>query len=428
MTAASSVAFPITTVLVGSATGATVLAAMLGILVYFRRRKQGLKRNNKTKKQLALSGVNLLQNKSRENISQKLKIDPIIVKDSIKFKNENKLYFDPDKTYNIVNMNDVSQFIAKVIRKDSDATMSKTIDVSNTTILDNISVPGYMILDFKNDLILDLKSNLGSGATAQAVVSGKLLNDLFIFRSETRDVAIKYYNDSEDLADLYFEIAIMKNIAKFVGYSIEPRAVVMKKYEASLHDVIHNWKSPISIEQLMLSAKDIIFGLNEMHSTGLVHFDVKPKNVLIQFDKKPFFTCYLCDFGFSNVLGSKSSRKKLVAGLKGQVKIGMTSAYAAPEMIHRMYSDDPIPEVSDKDFAIDIYAYCISVYELLTRKDPWPNKTEKQIIEDVYIKKLTPQFLNISKFDGNFRGWNFNPNFRPSTSDFIRYFESNENK
>lgn len=84
------------------------------------------------------------------------------------------------------------------------------------------------------------------------------------------------------------------------------------------------------------------------HAHGVLHQDIKPSNLLVSEDGK----VKLLDFGLSAMLTPH--------GDAGFIRIGMSSAYAAPEVF-----DGAPPSV-----AIDVYALGVVLYRLLC--DGWP--------------------------------------------------------
>ncbi|XP_063986670.1 serine/threonine-protein kinase mos-like [Diachasmimorpha longicaudata] len=89
--------------------------------------------------------------------------------------------------------------------------------------------------------------------------------------------------------------------------------------------------------------------LDFCHSSGIVHADVKPKNVLIAADGQ----LKLADFGNSVLIEEKCSREKL----RG------TPGYVAPEVIK---GSSPSP-------TSDIYSLGILAWQLLSREFPFSN-------------------------------------------------------
>ena len=66
-----------------------------------------------------------------------------------------------------------------------------------------------------------------------------------------------------------------------------------------------------------------------MHDRGIVHLDLKPRNILISRG----ITAVISDFGCAKVVGAVQTRTRLAAGLEGSLNTGLTVAYASPELV-----------------------------------------------------------------------------------------------
>eukprot|EP00759_Apiculatamorpha_spiralis_P031936 PhF_6_TR33634/c1_g2_i3/m.49153/K07359/CAMKK2; calcium/calmodulin-dependent protein kinase kinase 2 len=75
-----------------------------------------------------------------------------------------------------------------------------------------------------------------------------------------------------------------------------------------------------NLESIRRSFRDVLFGLQFLHSKGVIHMDIKPENILIGKDG----TCKLADFGVSLLLKQYDDTVNIVQG---------TPLYYAPEMI-----------------------------------------------------------------------------------------------
>ncbi|CAN7082061.1 unnamed protein product [Brassica oleracea var. botrytis] len=187
-----------------------------------------------------------------------------------------------------------------------------------------------------------------------------------------RKVAVKVLKDSKSNGeDFINEVASMSqtshvNIVSLVGFCYEgsKRMIVYEFLEnGSLDQFIST--SASSIAEWRRTLYEILLGvargLEYLHygcKTRIVHFDIKPQNVLLD--------CNLCpkvsDFGLAKLCEKKESIMSLL-DTRG------TIGYIAPEMISRVYGG-----VSHKS---DVYSYGMLVLEMIgaTNKDTVENPT-----------------------------------------------------
>ena len=96
--------------------------------------------------------------------------------------------------------------------------------------------------------------------------------------------------------------------------------------------------------------KQLMDGVQYIHQRGILHGDLKPKNLLVDSGDN----LMIADFGLSLVYGTYSGIKLSVTGVFG------TRAYQAPEFFDR-------PEESPKNCeAIDVWSCGIILVKLLT--------------------------------------------------------------
>ncbi|GHU82679.1 hypothetical protein FACS189415_3540 [Bacteroidia bacterium] len=109
---------------------------------------------------------------------------------------------------------------------------------------------------------------------------------------------------------------------------------------------------------MVQTAEDILYGLNDLHKNGKVHRDLKPENVLIKEDG----TAALTDFG---IAGDRNKRMTERSFLGRPQQIFGTYAYMPPEQVNRKRGDATVLPTTD------IFSFGVVIYQLLTGKLPY---------------------------------------------------------
>jgi len=197
-------------------------------------------------------------------------------------------------------------------------------------------------------------------------------------------VAVKemYFSDNEHIQRLIVrEVQTLKtlshpNILRYMGFCIHVTGTYLVTEFVDGGDLRTHLKTtseelswPIRIS----IARDIASAMTYVHEKGIIHRDIKSKNVLL----KSNYSAVLCDFGFAR----ESTMPKGPTSMT--LKVG-TNEWMAPEI------------VMGQDYAqpADMFSYGMFLVELLTRQKP-PIDRKNIYREDMfkaYIKsKLMPQ-------------------------------------
>ena len=121
-------------------------------------------------------------------------------------------------------------------------------------------------------------------------------------------------------------------------------------------------------EEVARIGQQVCAGLAHAHAAGLVHRDVKPRNLL----RAPDGTVKIADFGIAR---AEDSTQITLAG----TVVG-TAAYLAPEQAR----GDPVTP------AADVYALGVVLYELLTGKPPHDADSLPELVSRQARGKVTP--------------------------------------
>lgn len=115
----------------------------------------------------------------------------------------------------------------------------------------------------------------------------------------------------------------------------------------SLHDRMAG--GPMAWETLWPLLRQMLLGLEAAHTVGVVHRDIKPRNVLLTTDD----TVKLTDFGLARLSDSDATRTQAVAG---------TLAYMSPEQVRSL------PTL---DHRSDLFSLGLTAYEALVGRLPF---------------------------------------------------------
>jgi eukaryotic-like serine/threonine-protein kinase len=136
--------------------------------------------------------------------------------------------------------------------------------------------------------------------------------------------------------------------------------LVMEYVEASNLKELSGRSDPVLVENVAQILIDMAVALEHMHGSGFMHLDFKPENVLVTRNGG----VRLVDFDLAQEIPEKPRRmSKRNPG---------TPAYMAPEQL----LGEPISN------RVDIFAYGVCAYELLTNQKPFPGETPAEILKE----------------------------------------------
>jgi serine/threonine-protein kinase len=142
-------------------------------------------------------------------------------------------------------------------------------------------------------------------------------------------------------------------------FPVPPRYAVVTRWVdgVTVADRVDANPNGMEIEEVVRISLPILRTLDQMHRQPkqLIHRDIKPLNVMVEKTGKPF----LIDFGIALVRGNP--RLSRAGGVIG------TPEYMAPEMIQRQF---------EESYSVDIYAYGIMLFEMLTGRKPYYSTAE----------------------------------------------------
>ncbi|MBE5321861.1 serine/threonine protein kinase [Pedobacter sp. MR2016-19] len=124
-------------------------------------------------------------------------------------------------------------------------------------------------------------------------------------------------------------------------------------------------KKHLTIREIIRYSIQFLSGLHHIHSKGLIHFDIKPDNILISDSDE----AHLSDFGLTKAMN--------------------TFGFASPEQI---YSKQVPPETftsSDKTIHFDIYLAGLTIYRLLNGESHFHNQLAVFKSQSDYINSVS---------------------------------------
>lgn len=237
----------------------------------------------------------------------------------------------------------------------------------------------------------------------EAIKNGEneLLDEAKILRSMDHSHIINLYGICTDRAKN------TKNISERENFY----CLVMEfASKGSLHNLIHESNEILDGKKITSILKQIANGLVYLHSSSppIIHGDLKPTNIV--FDNEN--NVKLMDFGFS-IIKKETREYNNETTSKGQLR------WMAPELL-----------IENPTLKSDIYSFGIIIWQLFTRKLPYPeSKNEVQVFNSMKDPKSikfefpsnTPQFL---KQLGE-RCLNYNPELRPTAKFILEYLDNN---
>lgn len=194
---------------------------------------------------------------------------------------------------------------------------------------------------------------------------------------------------------------------------LEPSIITEYLPNGSLKEILDKEKNSLADDNWTPTKKYIALigiasAMRYLHENNIIHRDLKPQNILIDSDYYP----RVCDFGLSRCLPDSLAKSTNLSMTK---EIG-TPLYMAPELI----SGD-----SHYDSSVDVYAFAILAYEIVTGKDPYHElgKVTSFKLANKVMKGYRPKFeKNITKKMKTLlsRCWDENPTERPTFDEIYR--------
>ncbi|KAG8987792.1 hypothetical protein FRB90_003144, partial [Tulasnella sp. 427] len=124
--------------------------------------------------------------------------------------------------------------------------------------------------------------------------------------------------------------------------------------------------------------RDIASAIGFLHSSGIIHGDIKGRNVLIS----PNLDAQVCDFGLARYADVSTSTNMKGAG---------TIRWSSPEILCGQ----------QRSYASDVYAYGMTIAEILSGEPPFSRfKDNVAVITAVLLRNMRPDRVPLTSIDG----------------------------
>lgn len=208
-----------------------------------------------------------------------------------------------------------------------------------------------------------LKGNIigsGSFGTVHLAIDSAT-GALFVVKSARSEAGIVSLKNEANILENLDSPYILKCMGKDVSKpeNGETKCSLFFEYMAggSLSDVIQKFGGALNEKLIRLYTREILQGLKYLHNNGIVHSDVKCKNVLLGASGN----IKLADFGCAKRLMIDENLNTKTSSSQSCNGIGGTPLWMAPEVLRN----------EDLVFAADIWSLGCTVIEMATGLPPW---------------------------------------------------------
>ena len=227
---------------------------------------------------------------------------------------------------------------------------------------------------------------IGSGSFGIVhLAMNKATGALFVVKSAESRVGIQCLANEANILENLNSPHIVHCIGREVsnGANGERKLNLFMEYMAggSLADVAEKFGGALDENVIRLYIREILKGLNYLHENGIVHSDLKCKNVLLGSSG----SIKLADFGCAKRLSDLRINETSTQSCK---YIGGTPLWMAPEVLRN----------EGVDFAADIWSLGCTMIEMATGKPPWsedlsnPMAAILRIARGNEMPRFPPQF------------------------------------
>ncbi|XP_020909592.1 kinase suppressor of Ras 1 isoform X2 [Exaiptasia diaphana] len=211
------------------------------------------------------------------------------------------------------------------------------------------------------------------------------------------------------------------NTVLFMGACMDPPklAIVTSLCRGhSLYTHVHIKKDNFPLAKIAQITTQIAQGMGYLNARGIVHTDLRSKNVFLELNSKVVIT----DFGLYSVAGLtvKSVRPNYLMIPRGWLY------YLAPEIMRSLTTTQDAPESNTFTTKSDVFAFGTVWYEMCAGAWPWKKQHPETIIYQVgqgCKQPLNKLDLPTEVKEAIILCWAFQPNSRPSFSALLKLID-----
>ena len=238
----------------------------------------------------------------------------------------------------------------------------------------------------------DVKEIIGQGSYGVVCLAWDKADQEFVAIKRITNVFDNVSDAHRTLRELKF-LRVFKGHADLVAVkhilypsdfqSFQDVYVVMEIMDHDLHDIVYAHKRLMSEDECRVVLYQILRGMHAMHAAGVIHRDVKPKNILIN----TAWNVKLCDFGLARSMEPGWGMNDVCLW----TDYIATRWYRPPEVCCKMYTH--------YTSAIDVWAVGCIFAELLFGRPLFPGTSNMHQLQLITAVLGTPDPESVAKID-----------------------------